>query len=178
MRTVQWLLLALNVVGGIAVLGSYAHGISTHADAGEALWGAVPTSLRPLYTVSMFSAAAGYFLFLPYVLWRLDPVTTQLPGALGYGAFLAIFALILVPSALWMPLTFAWRASPSEAAWLAVRGVLGLVGVGSLALIAALATAGPVTAPVFRGLALVGAVLFAIQTALLDALVWPHFYRG
>jgi hypothetical protein len=54
-------LLALNVIGGTAVLASYVVGLG--AVPGDALWGGVPESLRPLYTVNMFLAAAGYFLF-------------------------------------------------------------------------------------------------------------------
>ena len=57
MRSNRTALIVLNLVGGIAVLASYAWGIGGHPDARNALWGGVPDSLRPLYTVSMFSAA-------------------------------------------------------------------------------------------------------------------------
>jgi hypothetical protein len=61
-------LIALNAVGGAAVLLSYWVGLS--AGAGEALWGGVPERVRPLYTLNMVAAAAGYFLFTPYIVFR------------------------------------------------------------------------------------------------------------
>ena len=44
---VLYQVLVLNVVGGAAVLGSYAWGIASHDNPGAALWGAVPEALRP-----------------------------------------------------------------------------------------------------------------------------------
>lgn len=172
------LLIALNVLGGVAVLGSYAHGIATHDDAGAALWGHVPDAIRPLYNLSMLTAAAGYFLFAPYVVLRLDPDRARVAGRFGYGLFIALFALALIPSALWMPVTFAWRASPSEGLWLLDRIVLFAVGVGSVGILWAVARTEPVPSSWGRRLAILGAALFTFQTAVLDALVWPHFYRG
>ena len=50
-------LLWINVVGGIAVLGSYVHGIVTNPLTRGEVWGGVPEALQPLYTASMLSAA-------------------------------------------------------------------------------------------------------------------------
>jgi hypothetical protein len=169
-------LLALNVLGGIAVLGSYAHGLLTHPGTASQVWGGVPAGLRPLYTVSMLLAAAGYFAFGFFVFFRLDPERTRIAGRFGFGALHALYASILVPSALWMPLTFAMLEAPSAALWAAIRVTLALVGLGSLGLVAALASAGPARAPGARALAVAGALAFSLQTAVLDALVWPAFF--
>jgi hypothetical protein len=169
-------LLILNILGGIAVLGSYALGIALHPGTSSQVWGGVPESIRPLYTVNMFLAAAGYFAFSFFVFFRLDPDRTRFPGGYGFRALHVLYALILFPSALWMPLTFAMLDAPSAALWAAIRLVLFLVGVGSIGLIAAVATARPVEAPIARGIAIAGAVPFAIQTALLDALIWPAYF--
>jgi hypothetical protein len=169
-------LLLLNVLGGIAVLGSYVWGIASNPETRGSVWGGVPESLKPLYTASMLTAALGYFLYSHFVFFRLDPDKTRLLGDRGFGTFHLLYALVLIPSALWMPLTFEMLAAPNGALWLAIRVVLALVGIGSLGLIAAIATAGPLRAPVARGVALVGAVAFAIQTALLDAIVWPAYW--
>ena len=54
---------SINVLGGIAVLGSYAYCLMAYpAQVGD-FWGGVPDGLRSLYTVNMFLAAAGYFAF-------------------------------------------------------------------------------------------------------------------
>lgn len=169
-------LLGLNVAGGLAVLGSYAHGFATHPLARAQLWGGVPEALQPLYTASMLLAALGYFAFSFFVFFRLDPDQTRLAGRFGFGALHALYALILLPSALWLPLTFAMLAAPSTALWLAIRVTLGLVGLGSLGLVAAIASAAPQAAPGSRKLAIAGALAFSLQTAVLDALIWPAYF--
>jgi hypothetical protein len=169
-------LLWLNVLGGSAVLGSYVHGLASNPLTRGALWGDVPEALRPLYTLNMLLAAAGYFAFSFFVYSRLDPARTRVAGHFGYGAFHLLYALILIPSALWLPLTFEMLAAPSLGLWVAIRVVLGLVGIGSLGLLVAIASASPHAAPGARRAALVGAGFFALQTAVLDALVWPAYF--
>ena len=56
----------INVLGCVAVLGSYAHGIAPRVDPGR-VWGGVPVELQPVYTASMFAAAFGHLLFSYYV---------------------------------------------------------------------------------------------------------------
>jgi hypothetical protein len=158
------------------VLGSYAYGFLAHASSLGEVWGGIPLALRPLYTGSMFAAAAGYFAFTFFVLFRLDPRETRISARLGYAGFLWLYALILVPSALWMPLTFAMLEAPNAWLWGAIRLVLAAVGVGSLGLVLALRSAGPTDPTFARGLALAGALAFSFQTAVLDALVWPAFF--
>jgi hypothetical protein len=168
-------LIILNVVGGIAVLASYAIGFGSESSAGMALWGGVPESVRPAYTVNMFLAAAGYFLFTPYILFRLDPERTRIFGRFGYGLFHFLYALVLFPSAIWLQLTEVMIAQPSALMWAVVRFDLALVGIGSLGLLFALATL-PTDSPRGRGLAVIGLLPFCLQTAVLDALVWPAFF--
>ena len=97
-------------------------------------------------------------------------------GRLGFGLINALYALIMVTSTLWMPLTFAYFDNPSPALWLAVRADLLLVAVGSIGLIIALFTMRPRAEGVAGVLALLGLLLFALQTAFLDPLVWPQFF--
>ena len=170
-RSLVW----INVLGGIAVLGSYVHGIVTNPATRGDVWGGVPEALQPLYTVSMLTAALGYFAFTSLVLLRLDPDEVRV-GRFGYGVFHALYAAILLPSALWMPLTFAMLADPSPALWWAIRLDLALVGAASLSLLAAIAVAQPRPAAGHRRIALVGCAAFCFQTAVLDALVWTAFF--
>lgn len=165
--------IALNVLGGIAVLASYAHGLG-RPDPG-AVWGGVPEVLRPVYTASMFLAAFGYFPMTAYLLLRLARPGVRV-GRFGFGLFSLCYALILLPSALWMPLTFAMLEQPSPGMWLAVRGVLALTALGSLGVVVGLVAARPRQRGPFWKLALAGSVLFCNQTVVLDALVWPHFF--
>jgi hypothetical protein len=169
-------LLWLNVLGGIAVLGSYAHGIITNPLTRGDVWGGVPEGLQPLYTANMLLAAAGYFAFSFFVFFKLDPDRVRIAGRFGYRVFHVLFALILIPSALWMPLTFAMLDSPGMGLWLAVRGVLTLTGLGSLGLLAAIAMSRPSEGEGARSIALLGCAFFCLQTAVLDAVIWPAYF--
>jgi hypothetical protein len=72
-----------------------------------------------------------------------------------------------------MPLTFALLGNPNTLLWWIVRLDLLVVGVASLAVLAALLRIGPGRAP---WPAVVGAAFFCLQTAVLDALIWPAFF--
>lgn len=167
--------LAINVVGGAAVLGSYVHGLATHPDTRNDLWGSIPPELQAVYGVTMWLAAAGYFFFSYYFVVRTDADEVRF-GRFGFGLINALYALIMVTSAAWMPLTFAYLENPSSDLWLAVRADLLGVGVGSIGLIVALFTMKPRAEGVAGVLALLGLLLFALQTAFLDPLVWPQFF--
>jgi hypothetical protein len=172
----RWTMAGLNVVGGIAVLGSYWYGFATHPEAGDALWGGVPLGLRPLYTASMLLAAVGYFPLTAFLLFCVDPDRVRIAGRFGYGWFNLSYALVLLPSALWMPLALRVIGHWDLVLWWTIRVILALVGLGSLGLLAALLMMTPRRPLAVYRLAVVGAVFFCIQTALLDALVWPAFF--
>jgi hypothetical protein len=166
---------AINIVGGAAVLGSYAYCLMAYpAQAGD-FWGGVPDGLRSVYTATMCLAAAGYFAFTYFLMYRMNPTTSD-GGRFGFGTFNALYALILLPSALWMPLTFAMLQSPSDGLWWAIRLTLAAVGIGSLGLLAGLVAVRPYSPSVAHKLAVAGSLAFCFQTAILDALVWPVYF--
>jgi hypothetical protein len=146
------------------VLGSYAYGFAHWPDAVPLMWGGVPEAIRPLYTVWMFVAAAGYLVFTTLFFLRPEPP----PRANG------LYALVLVGSALWMPATKLHQdgALPFAWVWLDLLGV----ALGSLGLLAALAALAPRPPGRLRALALAGAAGFCVQTVLLDAIVWPLLF--
>jgi hypothetical protein len=162
----------INVLGGMAVLGSYVWGLAAHPESRGDFWGGVPTSLQSLYTVNMLLAALGYFFFTGFVFLRLDPDETRV-GSRDFGLFNQLYGVILFGSALWMPLTFALLENPNTLLWWIVRLDLLVVGVASLAVLAALLRIRPGRAP---WPAVVGAAFFCLQTAVLDALIWPAFF--
>jgi hypothetical protein len=167
--------LAINAVGGAAVLGSYVHGLLTHPETRNELWGSIPPELQAVYGVTMWLAAGGYFFFSYYFLLRTGADEVRF-GRFGFGLINALYALIMIASAAWMPLTFAYLDEPSSALWLAVRVDLLGVGFGSIGLIVALFTMKPRAEGLAAVLALLGLLLFAVQTAFLDPLVWPQFF--
>jgi len=170
-RTLIW----INALGGIAVLGSYAWSVLAHPGSGGDFWGGVPAAMQSGYTVTMLLAVAGYFAFTRFV-FRLRPAQVKIADRFDYRSFQLIYAMILVPSALWMPLTFAMIQDPSAGLWFAIRATLTVVGIGSLLLVAALLRLEPSAPKVAHRLAVLGSVAFAFQTAVLDAMVWPAYF--
>ncbi len=176
MRPKKWLLLIINLLGGAAVLGSYAYGIRTHANAVDVLWGGVPASIRPFYTAGMLLAVAGYFAFIYFILFRIDPDKVSVWHRPGLDAFNILFASILIPSALWMPLTFAAAESTSVVLPWVVRLVLVVVGLASVSLLAALVHVEPRQPQWAYWLAVIGCAAFCVQTAVLDMIVWSVYF--
>jgi hypothetical protein len=168
----------INVIGGVAVLGSYAHGLWTHPASAGDVWGGVPEWLKPFYTVSMLTAAAGYFAFTYFLFFRVEPDEARVADRFNLRLFNALYVLILLPSAFWMPLTFSMLADPHEGLWMLIRLVLALVGIGSVAMVAALLALQPREPRTPYLLAVMGSVAFSIQTALLDALIWPAYFTA
>ncbi len=170
-------LVLLNLVGGIAVLGSYVIGIAWHPTPSDTLWGGLPDGFKGLYTVNMFLAAFGYFPFTVELVLRSDPERARF-GPFGYSILYWVYFLILIPSALWLPLTFAYAAAPSDALWWLVRADLFAVGLGSTGILASLIALRPRASGAWRIAALVGWLPFWLQTAVLDATIWPYWYHA
>jgi hypothetical protein len=172
----KWVMLGINLVGGGAVIGSYVLELSSHPGSGSSLWGGVPEAIRPLYTISMLLAAAGYFAFTSFILLRARPGETRIANRFGFGLFNGLYAGILVPSALWMPLTYRMMANPSGILWLAIRLTLAAVAVCSLGMLGALLRLRPRQPSWAYGIAVAGCIAFCIQTALLDAVIWSAYF--
>ena len=170
------ILLLLNFVGGVAVIGSYVLGLRGDS-AADVLWGGVPESIRPVYTISMVLSAIGYFAFLNLLLLRVEPKKVSVGGRFGYSVFYPIFCLILIPSAFWMPLTKLYADAPSSGTWTGIRVVLFVVGVASIALAVALFTLRPLNRGKAYWAAVVGSCYFAFHTFVLDALLWAALFR-
>jgi hypothetical protein len=178
MHTQQWILLAVMVAGGVAVIGSYIQGFATHPGGAETLWGGVTGGLRILNYVTMLLAALGFFAFSYWLFFQLNPDEMQIANRFGYWMFDVIFLVILIPSALWMPLTFAYMANPSTIGWVGVRLVLVLAGIGSLALLWAILAISPREANLAYWFAVGGAAAFSLQTAVMDMFIWPALFNA
>jgi hypothetical protein len=169
-------LAGLVLLGGAAVTGSYAYSLGIDPATRAGLWGGVPRALLPGYTASMALAAAGFFAYTFFLLVQVDPDKARIAGRLRYSLFHGLYALILIPSALWLPLTSAMVQHPSSVLWLGIRLVLALVGLGSVALLWALLSLRPRQPSAAYWLAVAGAAALCIQTAVLDLFVWTAFF--
>jgi hypothetical protein len=169
-------LIAINVIGGTAVLGSYAYCIAFHPELSSRAWGGVPEGLKSFYIASMLFAAAGYFPFTAFLLLRLDPRRDRIGGPFRTRHLAWLYTAVLAPSALWMPLTLVMLTSPGPILWTAIRLTLFTVGLGSLGILAVLLAARPRQSGWAFRLAVAGSLAFCLQTAVLDALVWPAYF--
>ena len=174
-KKITWIL--INLLGGTAVIGSYIYGFLTHSDASRMLWSGVPAGLRPMYTASMVTAAAGYFA-LAYFVFRLDLLETRIFNRFGFEIFNLLYLLVLVPSGLWMPLTLPAIERSSGVLLLIVRLDLVLVAAGSLGLLLAELNTRPRPSTPRYILAIVGSVALCLQTVILDAIVWSIYFHG
>jgi hypothetical protein len=77
METQKIILLIINILGGIAVVGSYILGLKGQSAGTNILWGGVPANIRPVYTVSMILSALGYFAFLYFVFFSASSGTNK-----------------------------------------------------------------------------------------------------
>jgi len=91
MNVQQIILLIINVIGGIAVIGSYILGLGTQSGGANVLWGGVPAGIRPVYTVSMIISAIAYFAFIYFILFRIDTKDTLIWNRFSYSIFYLIF---------------------------------------------------------------------------------------
>jgi hypothetical protein len=173
MGTQQIILLIINILGGAAVMLSYVYGLRGQTGGADVLWGNVSAGIRPLYFVSMIISALGFFAFIFFILFRIDPATSSI----SYYWFFVIFIVMLGASAFWMPLTNMYVNNGGTGLWIAVRIVLALVGLASIGLVWALLALNPAARGTAYWLAVAGAGYFAFHTAILDALVWAQLFR-
>ena len=139
------------------------------------MWGGVPEILRGVYTGWMFVAAASYFGFGYLFILHAKPDETRVFGR-PYSALLWLYALVLIPSALWMPGTAWMIRDPSLMRFWIVRLDLLAVAAGSIGLILAAITLTPRPSPGVRWLAIASTLAFSVQTVVLDALIWPALF--
>ena len=164
--TPRLLFAIVQVLGGLAVLGSYAWGIATHPNP-ECLWGTIPEEWVGLYSSCMPFAAIGY-LVATGTWWRRAE-----PADLGW--ITATYAVFLTASTAWMPLSL-WafdQGDPSLWPWIQLN--LAITAFASCFLGAALVQRARLEGGLWTAAA-IGWCALCWQTVALDAVVWPQFF--
>jgi hypothetical protein len=154
---------AVQVIGGLSVLGSYAIGARDWPNQLAGLWGAIPESVIPVYTLCMIPAAIGYLVTMGWA-WSQEALLDRLTGW---------FVAFLGASSLWMPLSLAAVASGDQRLWLWVQVDLLITAVATLAIGLLLREGTPGRG---RRWAQWGWGFLAWQTIVLDAVIWPRFF--
>ncbi|HJL55182.1 MAG: hypothetical protein QGH57_00785 [Candidatus Thalassarchaeaceae archaeon] len=179
MEITRQMVLAFTIVFGPLVLVSYAYGLS-HFDRPDDLWGGIPTSWQTYIAPFMFVAAAGFLIYWWIALFQFDEsalTSLHWPWAdsdgMGAGRLLLAYALILIPSALWLESTiyhlehdYAWTP-------VLVVGFLLLTSVGNM-MLGLLAYGAHQDGLDHSGLMLAGAGMLAIQCIFNDLVIWVY----
>ena len=170
----QKVLLWINLLGGSAVIGSYAWGILTHPGTGNLLWGNIPLAAIPPYIISLLFGALGYLLFTRYLLFYFKPTEMTVQIKAGFRGLHILYLLILIPSAFWMPLAYTMLSSPSNLLWFCIRFTLLLVGLGALEMVFAFLSIRPRSRLLNAGIT--SSIFFCFHTAIIDAFIWPGYF--
>jgi hypothetical protein len=178
MNISQILFLAIIISGGRAVVFSYIWGFKSGISI-NSFWGNVPVRLRGLYNVSIFACALMFFVFTSFIFINLGGTTVRFvpESFLGDKAFHILYAVIMLFSTVWMPLTASMISKPSKLIWIGVRAALALVGLSFLGITVLLIMAYSGAAGVYYYLALISAAWVTIHTGILDAVIWAHYWN-
>jgi hypothetical protein len=174
MNKQQKIFLPLTITLGLVVIGSYILGINSSGTA-DIMWGGVPNSWRGIYTLSMIISALSFFVFSLYTFTQI--LSLKAKSRYPLNTLHILYFLILLPSALWIPLVNFMISNPTDLTWIAIRVVLILVALGSLGLLLFFLTLSSKTKVVFYYLSVVGLIIFLFHTAILDAIVWPLLWK-
>ena len=177
MEITRQLVLIFTFVFGPLVLASYVYGIS-HADKPQDLWGGIPLSWQTYIVPFMFIAAAGFLIYWWIVFFQFDQDTfSSLHWPWGYsdgnGAIrlLLAYALVLIPSALWLESTLFHLSNNYSWTPVLVIGILMMAAIGNIML-------GLLAYGVYQdgvngsGLMMIGAVMLGIQCIVNDCIIW------
>ena len=168
-------LLTINVLGGVAVLGSYAVGITEHPGQTDLLWGTLPDSARGLYTANMLPAAVGYLVAFAYLM-ATPPQRLQHAGVPALPSLCTVYAAFLASSTAWMPLCWMALDGGRDDLVPLIKAVLVLAGLSSAGLLLLLARLSDPPRRRWWQASLIGMGFLVLQCAVLDALIWPMFF--
>jgi hypothetical protein len=128
------------IVFGLLVLVSYVYGLSHAADK-AALWGGVSATWQVGIVCCMGLAAVGFLTYWWISLFRWEEATIsnmcwpwQTPDVHGMRRLLGAYALLLIPSALWLEATLYHMTQPSQWSPLLSIGTLTLAAAGAISL--------------------------------------------
>ena len=169
--------LIFTFVFGPLVLVSYVYGVS-HAEKPQDLWGGIPLSWQTYIVPFMFIAAAGFLIYWWIVFFQFDQDTfSSLHWPWGYsdgnGAIrlLLAYALVLIPSALWLESTLFHLSNNYSWTPVLVIGILMMVAIGNI-MLGLLAYGAYQDGVNGSGLMMIGAVMLGIQCIVNDCILW------
>ena len=159
------------------VLLSYYNGLSKEPELSSKLWGGVPSVLHRIIIIFMFISAIGYFFFTYNFLFNVDPNKVLFFNKFSYWSLHVLYLLILIPSMLWIKLTFRYMMSGNSLDWIFVVTALSCVAIASIFLFLFTIDLNMETKPFIYLTSIIGAAIFTFHTLFLDGLIWVFFFN-
>ena len=170
------LLIIINVLFGSLVLFSYYNGINKYPDLSMKLWGGVPKILQPFIISCMFAGALGYFFFTAHLLLNVNTNHIFL-NKFSYWSLHIIYLMILIPSALWIDLTFIYMKISTTNNWIHVTTTLLSVAFFSIILMIFIVDTYVDSNHWLYFPAVIGSLIFTFHTFFLDGIIWIAFFN-
>ena len=170
-------LILINLIFGSMVLYSYYSGVTKEPALSLRLWGGVPTILQPLIVACMFISAVGYFFFTYNFLTNVDVQNVMFLNRFNYWTLHIIYLLILIPSMLWIDLTYKYMKSGSTFDWYIVVFVLFCVAIASVILFLFTIDTEFNNKNFIYLASVCGVSFFVFHTLFLDGLIWTVFFH-
>ena len=181
MTTARQKLRWFTIVFGLLVLVSYVYGLS-HAEDKAALWGGVPATWQIGITCCMGLAAVGFLTYWWVSLFRWEETTIakmcwpwQTPDTHGMRRLLGAYALLLIPSALWLEATLYHMTQPSSWSHLLSIGTLTFAAAGAISLTLLGYASWKQDLPGAKRMT-IGGLMVCLQVVINDWIIWTlHF---
>ena len=170
-------LVLINLIFGSLLLFSYYSGVTKNPDLTTKLWGGVPESLRTFIVASMFISAIGYFVFTSNFILNVNLDEKKFLGKFPGWSLHIVYLLILIPSSLWIDLTFQYLRTGVPLHWVYVLSALYCVGLSSILLFLFVVDSGNSGQSIYL-LSVIGAGFFVFHTMFLDGLLWTIFFHS
>jgi len=169
-------LVIINIIFGSLVLLSYYNGVTKNPELSLKLWGGVPKTLHTFITSFMFVGALGYFFFTAHLLINVE-TSHMFFNRFSYWHLNFIYLMILIPSALWIDLTFLYMQSSTTINWIYVISCLYCVALFSIFLFLFIVETNIENYQWLYLPAVLGSLAFAFHTVFLDGILWTFFFN-
>lgn len=147
------------------------------------LWGSIDTGLRSFYTISMFICVISMLAVLFFMNLSITDDTKVINKKYSEGGilyYIQSLGLIIVPSLVWMPLTYLYLLKPNPLIKYAIIVTLATVGLGGLLLAHTVNKTYPKDMInrnlTYKSIALAGASYLAFHLVVLDASYWSYSF--
>lgn len=174
----QYLFVLINVIGGVAVIGGYALGLSMYSEHREALWGGIQGHLRNGFTTSMLFAATGYLTFCSATIFKGGADGFGVNQIFGQYSLSILSAIFLLSASLWMPTTIAfvhtgvsyWWGIAVFSLWITALSLLWMTGMVAFSDVQSISG-------IIKYSSLIGLAYITFHCMILDAVCWVWLFN-